>query len=168
MSYNAVYNTLPRSNSFGNFSSLSNTRANTPDMKYIRGKFHKNISFVKPLYRRVYPNKVVPKINDNVSKSAKPDGHEIFIKNINNTDDKSVVSGKQCRQVRKRHSYRNLKRVQTNDGGDRIFWENVDVTDRITCFGSRANSMIGLINANQNEDRRGALRNELTDAPRVS
>lgn len=90
------------------------------------------------------------------------------MKNINNTDDKSVVRGKQCRLVRRGHSCRNLKRAHANDGGDRIFWENVDDTDRITYFGNRANSMIGLINANQNDDRRGPLRHENTDAPRVS
>lgn len=137
-------------------------------MKYIRGKFQKNISFVKPLYRRVYPNKSVPKINDNVSKFKKQDGHEITVKKINNSDDRSVVRGKQCRQVRSRLSYRNLKRAHTNDGGDRIIWENVDDTNRVTCFGNRATSMIGLINANPNDDRRGPLRDELTNAPRVS
>lgn len=137
-------------------------------MKYIRGKFQKNISFVKPLYRRVYPNKIVPKINDNVSNFEKLDGHEVSVKKINNTGDKSVVRGKQCRQVRSRHSYRNLKRAYANDGGDRIFWENVDDSDRITYFGNRASSMIGLINANPNDDRRAPLRPELANTPRVS
>lgn len=137
-------------------------------MKYIRGKFQKNISFVKPLYRRVNPNKIVPKINDNVSKFTKLHGHERSVKKINNSDDKSVVRGKQCRQVRSKLSYRNFKRAHANDGGDRICWENVDVTDKVTCFGNRTNSMIGLINANPNDDRRGPLRHELTSAPRVS
>lgn len=123
---------------------------------------------MEPLYRRVYPNKIVPKINENVSKFAKLDGHDISAIKINNTGDKSVVRGKQCRQVRSRHSYRHLKRPHANDGGDRIFWENVDDTNRITYFGNRANSMIGLINANPNDDRRPPLRPELANVSKVS
>lgn len=137
-------------------------------MKYIRGKFQKNISFVKPLYRKVYPNKTLTEKNDNVSEIAKLDGQDTFVKRINNTDDKSAFRTKERRKVRSRHSYTNLKRVHTDDGGHRILWENVDVKDRSTCFGNTANSMLGLINANQNEDRSGQHRSDITNTFRVS